>query len=188
MCLGSKDSLSSAWMICFLTGARTLQPLSTEVCTGPQQCIDPLVMDSIRPFCSIKIGNGDLKEQVPQRIWVQDRRVEEGGKIRQCSVPHPQFLRFGGEVVQHFTTLRDDNRDKRTISEHISNIFRECELEEGSVVRKSRTLPMTEKTTTSSGAEGAGFDADLQVDFLKVWGYLPPSKCATSDLWAMRRG
>jgi len=70
-------------------------------------------MDSIRPFCSIKIGNGDLKEQVPQRSWIQDRRVEEGGKIRQCSVPHTQFLRFGGEVVQHFTTLRVDTLLKR---------------------------------------------------------------------------
>jgi hypothetical protein len=71
------------------------------------------------------------------------------------------------------------NKDKRTISEHIRNIFREDELHEDSVVRKFRT----------TGSDGKYYDTNFyNLDIIISVGYRVKSHQGTQfRIWATQR-
>jgi hypothetical protein len=71
------------------------------------------------------------------------------------------------------------NKDKRTISEHISNIFKEGELNENSVVRNFRT----------TATDGKSYDVNYyNLDVIISVGYRVKSQQGTQfRIWATQR-
>lgn len=70
-------------------------------------------------------------------------------------------------------------RDKRTISEHINNIFREKELSKGSTIRKFRTVQLEGKREVERNIDHYNLDVIISV------GYRIKSKVGTQfRIWA----
>lgn len=71
-----------------------------NVRSATQQCADPLIVDGVRPFCTVQVRCREFEYQIAQRRRVQDGGVEKCHGDRQRSIAHIEFLGVGCKIVE----------------------------------------------------------------------------------------